>query len=208
MLIRAGNAGRLTRCVTVIEVIYSGDIREKGAHSHMHLPFWTRTGGHLRRQCTRVFKIEPIRRLMREIAGFHPTDKPHPWPGQFELWLGISLDEWDRMSDSNVKYIRHRYPLVDLGMTRRDCVRWLQGHGLPVPVKSACIGCPFRKASEWLELEPDEFEQAVLFDELNRSCSCSSTWCLYALLTSPGMWITREIATIAGVCTAGHKESR
>ena len=44
-------------------------------------------------------------------------------------------------------------------------------HDLPVPPKSACIGCPYRKPSEWLEMRneaPDEFRGAIEFDENNR----------------------------------------
>lgn len=153
-----------------VEITSAGDIRRDGALEHIHMPFWTdhHKGGHLQRQCTRQFKIDPVKRKSREVAGFPPSDKPHPHPGQFELWLGISLDEWQRMSDSRVKYIDHRFPLVELRMTREDCSRFLSDEGLPVPVKSACIGCPYRNAVEWLELEPDEFQEAVEFDELNR----------------------------------------
>jgi len=159
-----------------VEYTSAGDIRRDGAAAHIHMPFWTdhHKGGHLQRQCTKQFKIDPIKRKARQVAGFHPSDKPHPWPGQFErryrtaLGLGISLDEWKRMSDSRVKYIQHRYPLVERLMTREDCIQFLQAEGLPVPVKSACIGCPYRNAVEWLELETEEFQEAVEFDELNR----------------------------------------
>ena len=53
-------------------------------------------------------------------------------------------------------------------MTRADCIAFLESEGLPVPVKSACIGCPYRRASEYLDLTQDEFAQAVEFDECNR----------------------------------------
>ena len=56
-------------------------------------------------------------------------------------------------------------------MTRKDCVDYLRSHGLPVPPKSACICCPYRSPSEWLAMKreaPEEFAEAVEFDELNR----------------------------------------
>lgn len=52
-------------------------------------------------------------------------------------------------------------------MSRADCIRFLGEHDLPIPPKSACIGCPYTGADRWLELKttsPDEFQQAVEFD--------------------------------------------
>ena len=66
-----------------------------------------------------------------------------------EQWLGISTDEWQRMKDSDVKYITNRYPLIEMRMSRAGCIDWLQNHGLEVPPKSACYFCPFHRTSEW-----------------------------------------------------------
>jgi hypothetical protein len=118
---------------------------------------------------------------VRELAGCHATKAPHPRAGAIELWIGISLDEYRRMSPSRVRFIRHRWPLVELRMTRWDCIAFLEEQRLPVPIKSACIGCPYRQASEWLDMReqfPDEFAQAVTFDERNRCnplAGCGST---------------------------------
>lgn len=88
-----------------------------------------------------------------------------------EQALGISLDEAHRMRDSGVGYIRHVFPLVDLGMTRRDCQRWLADHGWSQVPKSACIGCPFHSDRQWIELRersPEEWADAVAFDRAIR----------------------------------------
>lgn len=103
--------------------------------------------------------------------GFHPTKPPHPKPGSAEVWLGISLDEWVRAKPSRVKFMVNRWPLLERRRTRQDCVDWLESRGLPVPPKSACLGCPYRRPSEWLEMKrdsPDEFAEVVAFDEANR----------------------------------------
>lgn len=153
------------------DVVSVGNIYELGAKEHIHIPFWTNNGGPLRRQCTREFKIRPIRRHVRELAGYDPSDPPHPPPGSIEQWIGFSWDESERLKDSPVKFIVNRHPLIERAMTRQDCVDWLKAHGLPVPIKSACIGCPYRTASEWIELRdgsPDEWQAAIGFDERNR----------------------------------------
>lgn len=154
-----------------VEIVTAGSVLQLGAVEHIHIPFWTSDGGPLQRQCTRHFKVTPVKRRMREIMGYHATKPPHPKPGEAEVWLGISLDESHRAKKSPIKFQRNRWPLLGKQMTRWDCEDWLKEQGLPVPVKSACIGCPYRQASEWIEMReqaPDEFAGAVAFDESNR----------------------------------------
>lgn len=117
------------------------------------------SGGMLRRQCTKEYKIRPIQKKVRELAGKRITT----------LWLGISVDEAIRMKESRVKYIAHRYPLaMEHRMTRQDCLGWLERQGYARPPRSACIGCPYRRNSEWRALAPDEFADAVAFDHAVR----------------------------------------
>jgi len=101
-----------------------------------------RSDGQIKRQCTHDWKIMPIRRWLRDNrAGRRVT-----------LLMGISLDEVSRMRDSDVRYVQHEYPLVDLRMTRADCVSWLRHQGLPVPIRSACVFCPYQSHREWNRL--------------------------------------------------------
>lgn len=154
-----------------VEVIQAGDIRLQGADEHVHIPFWTSDGGPLLRQCTRHFKIRPIRRRVRELLGYPASIPPSPPAGSVEQWIGFSLDEWERIKVSGVQYMVNRFPLVERKMLREDCKNWLRDRGLPVPVKSSCVGCPYRSSSEWLEMreqDPGEFAEAVVFDEQNR----------------------------------------
>lgn len=155
-----------------VVLLPTGDIRREGAEEHTHIPFWTSGGGPLTRQCTREFKIRPIKRFLRQTLGYPPSKPPHPPPGSIEQWIGFSLDEWTRMADSRVQYIVNRWPLIERKMTRNDCKDYLESHGLPVPPKSSCVGCPYRRASEWLDLRrdsPEEWEEAVAFDNANRN---------------------------------------
>jgi len=158
----------LTKKGLSVEIVTAGNILEQGAKEHIHIPFWTSDGGPLQRQCTKHFKIIPIKRRLRELLGFHRSEPPHPKPGAIEQWLGISWDEWTRMSDSRVKFIRHRWPLIERKMTRNDCIEYLESHDLPIPVNSACKICPYRQASNWLEMGPTEKNEVIEFDEQNR----------------------------------------
>jgi hypothetical protein len=106
-----------------------------------------------RRQCTYQFKMRPIRRRIHELT-----------KDRADLLMGISLDEVQRMRDSDVGYIRNEYPLVDLGWKRWDCQRYLAEKGVDAP-RSACVFCPYRTNAEWRMLSADEFAAAVAVDE-------------------------------------------
>jgi hypothetical protein len=77
-----------------------------------------------------------------------------------------------KVSDKDhVSYVRKRYPLLELAMSRRDCERWLDSRGWGDTAKSACIGCPYHGNAQWRDLRdnhPDEWADAVAFDEAIR----------------------------------------
>lgn len=59
-----------------------------------------------------------------------------------ETWFGYSTDEAIRARRKKpIGWQQARYPLLELGLSRSDCVRWYQARGLPVPLKSACVQC-------------------------------------------------------------------
>lgn len=115
------------------------------------------------RQCTRDYKVAPIRRKQRELLGLRPGQRA-PRHVAVEVWIGISLDEAHRMKPAQDAWQRNHYPLVEARMTRADCLGWLERHGYPRPPKSACIGCPFHSDEQWLALTPEEFADAVAFE--------------------------------------------
>lgn len=129
------------------------------------------SSGMVRRQCTGDFKIDPITRKVRELAGVPPGSRG-PRHVIVEQVIGISLDEAHRMRDAHVRWVQHVYPLVDLRMTRQACLRWLADHGYPEPPKSACTFCPFHSDKMWREMkehDPVSFADAVAIDDALRS---------------------------------------
>jgi len=84
-----------------------------------------------------------------------------------EQWIGISTDEADRMKRSQEPWIRHRWPLIEQGTSRAQCVTWMVDKGYPKPPRSACKFCPYHSDEEWLRLkqdEPDDFAEAVAIE--------------------------------------------
>ena len=98
--------------------------------------------GQAHRICTDKWKIVPVRRFIRSQIGKTSTEC-------VEAHMGISLDEWQRMKTSNVKYIKNVYPLVDARISRANCVAWLESKGLEVPPKSSCTFCPYHSLETW-----------------------------------------------------------
>ena len=179
-----------------VEVVSAGNIRQGGMQEHYHMPFFTGTTAPLQRQCTGHFKIYPIKRRLRELSGYHATKPPHPPADAIELWLGISWDEWTRMKKGRVKFIAHRWPLIEGKITRNACVDYLEAHGLPVPVKSACVGCPWRRASEWLEIRndaPGDWADVIEFDQAVRHSSLTD----HSKLTSEALYVYKKAVPLA-----------
>ena len=116
------------------------------------------------RACTANHKLIPLLKKAKEIAGVKRGQK-HVG---VVSWIGISLDEVSRMKPSQVKWAQNRYPLIDVDMTRHDCLRWMERNGYPPPPRSACTYCPFHSDHEWRKMksdQPSEFAEAVEFEK-------------------------------------------
>lgn len=130
-----------------------------------------------RRQCTRHYKIDVLRRKQRELLGYKPKSRiPQK---SIEVWIGISTDEAIRMKDSRDKWQVNRWPLIEKNMSRQMCVEWISANKYPVPPKSACIFCPYRDNNGWREMKlssPAEFEKACEIDERIREFGHLRKW--------------------------------
>jgi hypothetical protein len=134
-------------------------------------PFYTAGGeGIIRRQCTKGYKIEPIRTKVRELLGFKKGARAGKDP-LAEQWIGISLDELQRVKESWEPYIVHRWPLIERRWTRRHCIDWMQANYGKVAPRSACVFCPYHDNEEWRNVRavPEDWALAVRVDTAVRS---------------------------------------
>lgn len=120
------------------------------------------------RQCTKNYKLDPIRRKVQELLGVRPRQSISP-ETNIEMWLGITPDEALRVKPSRNWWIKHRYPLIDdFPITRNECLQWFAEHYPDRRLgRSACVGCPFRSSSSWLDVkssDPELYEEAVRID--------------------------------------------
>lgn len=149
---------------------------QRTARKHSHfvtMPLYTHDGqgkvSMLRRQCTQEYKLKPIIAKEHELLGLAKGQRCRK--PVLEQWVGISLDEVVRMKPSRQAWKVHRWPLIDLRMTRWDCLRWLRDHGYPEPPKSACLGCPFHDDRRWREMRdstPGDWQDVIEVDRTIR----------------------------------------
>lgn len=119
----------------------------------------------LQRQCTKEYKLKPIRDRLKEILGL-PARVRVKEP-QAVMLIGISVDEAGRAKDSDVAWLENRFPLLDLMMDRGACLNWLIRNGYPVPPKSSCLECPYHVTGYYRKLRqesPAEWREVVQID--------------------------------------------
>ena len=162
--------------------VSAGNIRDNilsgtspGGNGYLGIPAWlinqNGANGIAARQCTTKYKINPINQFLRDRVGIEPG-KRAPKEVNVEIWMGISVDEVFRVKDSREEWATNRYPLVELELSRSQCLMWFEenypGRTLP---RSACVGCPYKSNVEWKWLrdtDSESFQEAVFIDSALR----------------------------------------
>jgi hypothetical protein len=120
------------------------------------------------RTCTNQFKIQVIHKELRKYKGKEPVN----------VWIGISTDEAHRRKESRVKWLNNVYPLIDNGISRKDCDYAMVEVGMPIPPKSGCFFCPFANRERWRVLRkehPDLFQRAITMEDTARTRNTGMT---------------------------------
>lgn len=116
------------------------------------------------RHCTRDFKVAMVERKTRELLGLRRVTQSQGV--LVEMLIGISTDEALRMKPSRQPWITTSWPLIEeKRMSRADCETWLLKRYRRIAPRSSCIWCPFHSDDEWLDLGPDEFQEAIRFEK-------------------------------------------
>ena len=99
--------------------------------------------------CSDKFKIQPIRKYLREKYGKKET---------FEMNIFIDFSEFHRMRESDRKYIKNKYPLVEQKLNRDQLKEIIKSKGYLLPEKSGCYHCCFTTKKGWIKLRNKEPE--------------------------------------------------
>ena len=82
--------------------------------------------------------------------------------------LEASASRISAPTDSGIKWQTLEYPLIDLQITRQDCINIIRDAGLPVPPKSSCWFCPYHTKDDRRRIKtetPDIFQQAIELED-------------------------------------------
>lgn len=126
--------------------------------------------GMLPKHCSAQFKRDVVLQAVRKELGLRPRQRGPRHP-VVELWIGMTTDELFRVVVDRERWISRRHPLIELNLKRPDCIKWLRERQYPVPPKSSCVFCPYRKNAQWRHLRdtaPDDFAEACRVDRLIR----------------------------------------
>lgn len=123
-----------------------------GKNGDLLMPLYTSTGK-LSTFCSGEWKARVVDRYAKTKLGI--TD--------YIAWIGFSLDERRRVKGREGK----RFPLIELNLTRVDCLTIIENAGLPIPPKSRCYMCPHQHNAEWREVKaiPELWQSALDIDQ-------------------------------------------
>ena len=142
--------------ITLLEKISDPDKK------FLKIPARYPSGAPASRHCTVDWKVRVLQKWLRENGA--TQDDPAI------VSIGISTDEYQRAnSKSDAKYEKRIFPLLELGLSRDDCINLIADAGLEVPPKSSCYFCPFHTVKMWQDMrdnEPELFEKAAQLEDI------------------------------------------
>ena len=107
--------------------------------------------GMMQKQCSKEFKTRVIGQEVRRRVGLSPGQRGPKHIVVHQL-IGMSYDEMERMKDAEAPWTLNVFPLVDMRIRRRDCLKWMEDRQYPRPPRSSCIFCPYRTDAEHRDL--------------------------------------------------------
>lgn len=141
-----------------------------------NIPMFGSRNGRLRQVCTDKWKIRAIRQTARarlnastmcNAQGIHIGEASRRIKGIYLRNEGkwsiyqTTVDAWQVIDGVRTKYhkpikwLTHYYPLVDLGLNRRDCQERIIREGIPYLLSSECDGCPHKDLPRWERTSPE-----------------------------------------------------
>lgn len=105
-----------------------------------------------------------------ELLGYRRGQRLRPWDAEaHEMHIGFSAEEAQRIFGSRHPLFKNRFPLADMGWTRREAYGYtLTVWGLATRA-SACVFCPFHRNCFYQRLkeeDPEGYAQVLAMDSV------------------------------------------
>lgn len=115
--------------------------------------------------CSQRWKLEPQNKYLNN---WQPARDAWARGEKIVKLIGYDADEPQRAKDYSDDKYHLRYPLIEWGWGRAECVAAIIRAGLPLPGKSACFFCPSMKKGEILRLQqtyPELADRAIAIEQ-------------------------------------------
>lgn len=155
--------------------LYQDYISKFGKKRVVTIPFWSIDDkgkkAKMTRHCTIDYKITAIQKFFRWILlGYRKGQRVKPEDiGAHEMHIGFSTEEQQRIFDSKHVMFVNKFPLVEMGLERKDNYTYIRDvWGLETKA-SACQFCPFHKNYFFYYLKENheqEYKDLIEFDKM------------------------------------------
>lgn len=139
------------------------------------MPFWVRNeitgkvGKTNFKACTFSYKINQVMKELRLLTGIKKFDtKKH----QVYMYIGFSIDEYQRVKPNFHKYADNKFPLVEMNLTREDCINYVEQELGFRPISSVCNMCyanDINKVYSIYKGDPEGWKRLLVLDEAMRN---------------------------------------
>lgn len=155
--------------------LYMDYLKNFGKRRVVSIPFWTidQDGkkGKMMRNCTMEYKINLIQNYVRwEILGYRKGQRTKPEDLKaHEMHIGFSAEEKQRCRENPHKMFVNHFPLVDMGLERKDNYAYIRDVWGLITKASACTFCPFHRNYFFEHLKNnhlDQYGELIEFDEM------------------------------------------
>jgi hypothetical protein len=134
------------------------------------MPFWLRdpvtgkVGKTGTKACTFAYKIAQVMKELRLQTGIK---RFNPDKHKIYMYIGFSVDEFQRSKPSFYRYTENRFPLIDMNLTKTDCVNYVEKELGFRPVSSVCNMCYANDIDRVYDIyknDPDGWERLIVLD--------------------------------------------
>lgn len=152
------------------------DYMKNYGHSRVcTIPFWSidENGkkGKMTRHCTIDYKIVQLQNFVRwNLLGYRKGQRTKPEDIQaHEMHIGFTAEEAQRIFDSKHKLFINKFPMIDMGLQRKDNYAYVKERWGLETRGSACLFCPFHTNYFFKECKEncqDDYATIVDFDNM------------------------------------------